>query len=493
MSQRAALDLALTIWNDARRVELPRLDRIDAAMRPPPLLRPGASAKAAYGAAGFRRPNVVIPNDAPDVMYELARKAETNYLPLLVRTFRQALRVEGYLTRGPDEQNPWRWWQSNRMDGRQVGLVDSTLKYGVAYARVAAGDMPDGSVGPVTRLFTPRTLTAVYADPELDEWPLASVHVDGPNGEHLVLTDEDTEYRFSLTAGSAYAGRTFASVSADLGSRSLDYVEDRPHGAGLGYCPVVRYRDSLLLAGEEQLGVVEPLLVIQERIDETSFGQLVAQYFAAFKQRAVLGWVPESEAEELKAGAARIWYLDVDPAQVRIEELSETDLTRYIDSGKSARRDFASIGQIPVQSLGVDSISNISDATLAGLDKSKNERAGEIALALGEAHEQLLRAFAWVAGDEAAAADYEGEIRWAEREARTWAGQVDGLVKLVQAQIMSTDTALEHVPGLTDQQVVNARADARRARAGATVLALRPNQQQQAVAGGQGEPGAVNG
>lgn len=477
LNRRDALDMALEIWNDARRVELPRLDRIDAAMKPPPLLRPGASAKAVYGALGFRRPNVVIPNDAPDVMFELARKAETNYLPLLVRTFRQALRVDGYLTRVPDAENPWRWWQSNRMDGRQVGLVDSALKYGVAYARVTAGDMPDGSVGPVTRLFTPRQMTAVYADPELDEWPIASVHVDGPNGEHLVLTDEDTEYRFALTAGSAYAGRTFAtlpSLSADLGSRSLDYVEDRPHGANLGYCPVIRYRDSLLLSGEEQLGVVEPLLVIQERIDETSFGQLVAQYFAAFKQRAVLGWVPESEAEELKAGAARIWYLDVDPSQVRIEELSETDLTRYIDSGKSARRDFASIGQIAVQSLGVDSISNISDATLAGLDKSKNERAGEIALALGEAHEQLLRAFAWVAGDEAAAADYEGEIRWAEREARTWAGQVDGLVKLVQAQIMSTDTALEHVPGLTDQQVADARADARRSRAAATVQALRP-------------------
>ena len=487
LNRRDALDLALTVWNDARRVEMPRLERIDAALKPPPMLKHGETAKAAYGAKGFRRPNVVIPDDAPDLMWELARKSETNYLPLLVRTFRQALRVDGYLTTVAEEQNPWRWWQANRMDGRQVGIVDSTLKYGAAYSRVVPGDMPDGTTGPVSRGFTPRTMTAIYADPEVDEWPIASVHIDGPNGEHLVLTDEEAEYRFALMATGATGWRnSFAALSdtpvISLGSRSLGFVEARPHGADMGVTPVVRYRDTLLLDGEETFGIVEPVLVIQERIDETGFGQLVAQYLAAFKQRAVLGWVPESEAEEMKASAARAWYLDVDPNSVAIHEFAETDLTRYIDSGKSARRDFASISQIPAQSLGVDALSNISDATLAGLDKSKNERSGEIALALGEAYEQLLRTYAWVAGDMDAARDYESEIRWAQREARTWAGQVDGLVKLVQARIMSEDTALGMVPGLTDQQVEAARADARKVRAAVTAQAAQIARQAEAAA-----------
>ena len=470
LRQRDALELALAIWNDARRVELPRLDRIDAAMRPAPLLGPGESAKFAHRG---RRPHVVIPDDAPDVMHELARKAETNYLPLLVRTFRQALRVDGYLSTAPDEDNPWRWWQANRLDGRQVGIHDAALKYGTSYARVTAGETPEGEAGPSVRGFTPRKMTAIYADPEFDEWPIASLHVDGPNGEHLVLTDEEGEYRFRLSSGALF-GSGVDGFSAPLGTRTLEYVDHRSHGVGLGVCPVIRYRDVLLLDGEEQYGIVEPLLVIQERIDETSFGQLVAQYFAAFKQRAVLGWVPSSEAEELKAGAARIWYLDVDPSQVRIEELGETDLTRYIDSGKSARRDFASIGQIPVQSLGVDAISNVSDATLAGLDKAKNERAGEIALSFGESHEQLMRTMAHIAGSVVAASDYEGEIRWAEREARTWAGQIDGIVKLVQAQVLTADTAVDLVPGMTDQQVANARSDARRQRAAAAYASLVP-------------------
>ena len=145
-----------------------------------------------------------------------------------------------------------------------------------------------------------------------------------------------------------------------------------------------------------------------------------------------------------------------------------------------------SIGQIPAQSLGVDAISNISDATLAGLDKSKNERSGEIALALGEGHEQLMRLFAEVAGDEEAATDWTSEIRWAEREARTWAGQIDGLVKLVQAQILAHDTAVTMVPGLTDQQVELARADARKARAAATVASLRASTRRASTGAGGG-------
>ena len=469
LSQGDARDLALHIWNGPRRAERERLKRIHEALKPPGLLD-RVRTERLWGknvALGDYEPTVAIPEDAPPIMFELARKSQTNYLPLLVRVFRQSLRVEGYLTSAPAEQNPWRWWQANRMDARQVGLHDSALKYGAAYLRVLPGDQ-----GPSAHAFSPRRMTAMYQDSEVDEWPAATVHLDD---RHIVLTDEEAEYRFGIEDADVL--RSLAAEDADgvlapeLTRRSIDIIGPSSHG--LGFVPVVRYRDECMVAGEETLGIVEPLIVVQERIDETSFGQLVAQYFAAFRQRAVLGWVPQSEAEELKAGAARIWYLDVDKNEVDIQELTETDLTRYIESGKSARKDFAAIAQIPAGDLGVDSISNISDATLAGLDKAKNERAGEIALSLGESHEQSLRLMALIAEDVEASQDWQSEIRWAEREARTWAGQIDGLVKLVQAQILTEDTAIEMVPGLTEQQMETARADARKKRAAATVSTLR--------------------
>ena len=467
LSKQAALDMAVEVWDQHQRVEMPRLDRIDQALKvDPPLLRRefiGEPGRGRY--AGAFQPTVVIPDDAPPLMWELARKSRTNYLPLLVRVYRQALRVEGYITSAPDAESPWRWWQQNRMDARQGGLHDSTLKYGAAYLSVLRGD-----TGPACRGYTPRRMAAVYADPEVDEWPAYTVHIDDST-RHLVLTDEEGEYRFGVEDAAAVGGFAgLPALSRRIGPDAVTYIDTQAHDAGV--CPVVRYRDSMLLDGEEQYGIVEPLMVVQERIDETGFGQLVAQYFAAFKQRAVIGWVPESEAEELKAGAARIWYLDVDKNEVDIKELTETDLTRYIESGRAARRDMAALGQIPAGDLGAEAISNISDATLAGLERGKNARAGEIATSLGESHEQTMRLMAATAGDVAASQDWASEVRWAEREARTWAGQIDGLVKLVQAQIMTQDTALEHVPNLTDQQVAQARADARRQRAASSVATL---------------------
>lgn len=497
MSKSAALHRVTDLWNTHQMLEMPRLDRIDRALKvDPPISRreflsDAPSARHRY--TGSFQPTVSIPDDAPPIMWELARKARTNYLPLLVRVFRQALRVEGYLTAAPDPQNPWRWWQANRLDARQVGIHDAALKYGASYLLVVPGDR-----GPAARGFSPRKLAAFYADPEMDEWPQDAVYVDGAD-QHLVLVDEEVEYRFGIedrgvfdrAAGPPSFSRAFA-------DGALTFIESRAHGVGV--CPVVRYRDSHLLEGEEQFGIVEPLIVVQERMDEGGFGQLVAQYFAAFKQRAVIGWVPQSEAEELKAGASRIWYLDVDKNEVDIRELTETDLTRYIESGKAARRDFASLGQIPAGDLGVDAISNISDATLQGLERSKNVRAGEIALALGESHEQSLRLMARIAGDVDAAQDWNSEIRWAEREARTWAAQIDGLVKLVQSQVLTEDTAITMVPGMTDQQVELARGDSRRKRASANVTAMRaaraaasPPQQPSGVTGQQLDAAAGDG
>lgn len=344
LTKKAALDLVTDVWNTHQGTEVGRLNRIDQALKvDPPVLRRefvnDTGGRHRY-AGGFT-PTVAIPDDAPPIMWELARKSRTNYLPLLVRVYRQALRVEGYVTAAPTAQNPWRWWQANRMDARAGGLHDSALKYGTGYLSVLPGDQ-----GPATRAYTPRRMTAAYQDPEVDEWPMFAAHVD-TSESHLVLTDEEAEYRFGIEDAAAVVGLAgMPSLSRRIGSDAVTYIEARRHDVGV--CPVVRYRDSFLLDGEEQFGIVEPLMVIQERIDETSFGQLVAQYFAAFKQRAVIGWVPESEAEELKAGAARIWYLDVDKGEVDIKELNETDLTRYIDSGRAARRDFAALGQIPV-------------------------------------------------------------------------------------------------------------------------------------------------
>lgn len=452
LSQSQALATVKDVLTGSRTQELPRLNRIRAAMKP--RIEPWEFV-----------PTVAIPKDAPKLMRELARRAETNYLPLLVKTFAQVIKMDGYFSASDEGAvDPWQWWQRNRMDSRQTGLTRSVLQYGVAYATVLRGTYGRGLPGPAISLYSPREMTALYQDPEADEWPMLAVAVDG---DAISLYDEELVYRFGVepvTPGAPPA----LSVPYDAGR--LTYITADAHDTGV--CPVIRYRDRNLLGGEEQLGIVEPLMTIQERINETTFEMLVAQYFAAFKQRYVLGWVPKTEQEELKAGAARVWYLDQNPADVTIGELSATDMAGYIQSRSSAIRDFAAIGQIPAQALGVDGISNISDATLAGLEAAKNRESSEITTSLGESHEQLLRLCAHIDGNQAAADDYSSEARWRDFEARSYAQTIDGLGKLVTMLGLPPDIALEDVPGMTDQKLARAQAAMRKQAARQTVLAL---------------------
>jgi hypothetical protein len=449
LTPKAAQDALRTIWETQRPAEADRLERIHDALKP-------------YRLPSEFVPTVQIPDDAPTLMKELARKSETNYLPLLLDTYSQVLKVDGYQSAASDEpSSSWLDWQRNRMDARQTGLHRSTLQYGTAYALALPGTL-NGESAPAVRCFSPRRMTALYQDAEFDEWPMLAAYVDG---SHLVLLDEDGEYRFGDERGVL---GTSSSLLPWPGS--LTPLQPRSHG--LGFVPVVRYRDRMLLSGEEQLGIVEPLLTIQERIHEQTFQGMVAGYFEAFRQRYVLGWVPKSEQEELKAGAARIWYIDEDPANVKIDALPAGDPRAYLEPRAQAIRDFAAIGQIPAQSLGVDGISNISDATLAGLEAAKNRRAGEIQTSLGESHEQLMRLCGHIRGDDSAASDVESEVRWRDFEARSFAATVDGIVKLVQAQILPPEMAVEEVPGVTQQEARRAQAGMRRARAAAMVAGL---------------------
>lgn len=454
-----ALEAAKNVIDQARVAEAWRLDRIHRALKP-------CQSPAEYVA------NAQIPADAPPLMKELARKSETNYIPLLVKTFGQVMKADGYYSKTDvDADDPWVWWQRNRMDSRQTGLIRSALQYGVGYATVLPGTYGRGLPGPAISLYSPRELTAVYQDPEADEWPMLALGIDGDQ-QHVNLYDNEMVYTFGLDAGATIlTGRLEPAYSAMLSLGRLTFIEAKAHE--LGVCPVIRARDRNLLAGEEQYGIVEPLLTIQERINETTFQMQVAQYFAAFKQRYVLGWIPKNEQEEMKAGAARIWYLDEDPADVKIDELGETAIAPYIESRNSAIRDFSAIGQIPAQALGIDGISNISDATLAGLEAAKNREAGEITTSVGEALEQMLRLCAYIDGNEMAADDYNSEIRWRDFEARSFATTVDGLVKLAQGLGLPPEIVLEDVPGMTEQKLARAQDSIQRQRGSQVLESLR--------------------
>lgn len=444
LSKKDALEAAKNLLYGPRAAEATRLNMIAEAMK---------------SCGDNDDPKVEIPKDAPDAMRKLARKASTNFLPLVVDTFSQVMKVDGYYAPGANENaSPWQWWLRNRFGARQTGVHRAALQYGASYVVCLPGRGPNGDLTervPTMRGVSPRAMTAVYQDPADDEWPVMAVEV---GHDFVLLYDEECRYRFGLEKPVPRPGMA-PEYSETWGESRMTYVDTEVHDVGV--TPVVRYRDRMLLDGEEQFGIVEPLIRIQERIDETTFGMLVTQYFQAFRQRYIIGWVPQSEQEYLQATASDVWTFDDE--NVKVGELGGAEPKGYIESKASAIRDLSAIGQVPAQNLGVDGISNISDATLAGLETGKDRKADEITTSFGESHEQSLRLCAHIAGDAEAADDYAAETRWKDTTARSLAAAVDALGKEVQMLGVPPELVWEDIPGWTQQKVERARNLARRA------------------------------
>jgi hypothetical protein len=443
LSQKNALDAARNIYSGPRMQEKRRLDYIAAAVNP---RRPYSSYmdQQPLTNVGSGVPTVEMPTDAPQVMKNLAWKSRTNFLPLILDTFAQVMKADGYIEANGVPSSAWHYWQANGLDARQTGIHRSALQFGASYASVLPGDTV-----PAIKGYSPRRMTAIYEDPDIDDWPMMALDMNGPM---IRLIDEEVVHYIGIEQ---YPKSGLdASLSLPIEGANWAYIEGRAHG--LGFCPVARFRDRMLLDGEEQFGIVEQLIDIQKRIDETTFGMVVAQYYAAFKQRYVIGWVPQSEQEALKASAADFWAFK--DADVKVGQLDETDLTRYITSKDSALGDMAAIAQVPASSLGKSAAAmrNVSPEAVASNDAGQDRKGAEIKTSFGETWELVLRTAALIDGDEQSAKDTSSQIRWRDMSTTSPGAIVDALGKMQQMLGIPAEMLWERIPGWTDQDQTRA-------------------------------------
>ncbi len=477
VNREQALSAVQEMLVGPRAYESERLDGLALAVRP---------WTDAHALSQLELKGVNSPGGASGSPYQavigLARKSQTNFLPLVLDIFSQGLKVDDYLQGDQSGDTPavWQWWQRNKMDKRQTGINRATLHYGAAYATVLPGMNPMApSNEAYIRGVSPRQMTALYGDrmewdprtqsPADDDWPIMALEVDGAA---IRLYDESDVHFIGVKSV----------PKSELGWRdpyysqasNFEYIEKRSHGVGV--CPVVRFEDRNLLDGEQELrGVIEPLLSVQKRIDETAFQMMVAQYYSAFIQRYVMGWIPSSQGEALKQAVSDVWYFK--DKDVKVGQFSAADLKGYLESGASAKRDLAALGQVPAQNLGIDGISNISEATLAGLEASKDRKESEIKTSLGESYEQVLRTCAHITGDSAAANDFASEVKWQDMTARTFAQVVDGLGKLATMLNVPAEALWEDIPGWTRSRVDRARQLAQKSTVTQLVESLRSGAQ----------------
>jgi hypothetical protein len=274
------------------------------------------------------------------------------------------------------------------------------------------------------------------------------------------------------------------------------FIELREHGAGV--CPVVRYLDEDDLDADDDVepainnqsglqhdvpmrGQVAPLMSIQDQIDLTTFGLLVAQWYSAFRQRWAIGWVAPEEralieqvlesnavdpdaptAEEqadaavaaarlaqMKAGASQLWTFDEHPDDMKLGEFEQTNLDGYIKSREASLRHAATLSQTPVHEL-IGELVNLSAEALAAAEAGRDRKVDERQTLLGESHEQTL----WLAGKLGAIqVPDDAQVVWRDTSARAFAATVDALGKLVQMLGIPPQELWERVPGATRQDV----------------------------------------
>ncbi|MGH3878053.1 MAG: phage portal protein [Actinophytocola sp.] len=385
--------------------------------------------------------SVYVPKGAKHEYRWLIDRAKQNMLRLVINVVAQNLYVDGYRPATSDDNAPpWEIWQANRMDARQHGVHRAALKYGVSYNLVLPGT-PE----PVITPMSPRRLTAFYADPVNDEWPLYALDVTtertkepgGKPGEKKIirLFDDTSAYRFEAV------------------DNRLDFQSVEDHD--LGVCPAVRYLNEVDLDEDEAVaGEVEPLIEIQDQINSTTFGLLMAQQYAAFRQRWATGMVTEDEQGRPlpppNAGVDRL--LTNDSTDARFGEFEATPLDGYLKSREESVRAMATISQTPpYYLLGV--VANLSAESLAaardGLDRKVEERKSTF----GESHEQTLRLAAKAKKDIQGWDDTSAQVVWRDTSTRALAQTVDALGKLVQMLKVPEQALWERIPGVTQTDI----------------------------------------
>lgn len=372
----------------------------------------------------------ISPNGVPNEIKRLAEMSRVNMIRLAVDIPAQSLLLAGFRDeRAATNEDVWAIAQANKIDARQIAWHRAAIAYSTSYVVVLDGD-PE----PVMRGVSPRFMTAVYG--EDDEWPVYALEVieQGPQTLYRLYDDEAVYYLDEDKASRREPGETW----------KPRYLDDRPHGRGV--TPVVRFRVIEDL-DDDAVGMVRPLIPLQDQIDFTTFDLLVAQHYQSFRQRYVLGWTSDSEAEKVKASASRL--MTFDDAEVKVGEFGQVDLKGYLDSREASTRHIAILGQIPPHHLLGDLI-NLSAEALAAAESGHQRMLGSIETSFGESHEQALRLAASYRGLEITTG---AQVRWQDTEARALAATVDALGKMAQMLGVPVEELWERIPGVTDTDV----------------------------------------
>ncbi|MCS0601109.1 phage portal protein [Streptomyces sp. LP11] len=413
-----------------------------------------------------------MPPQADDEYKLLARRAVSNWMPLLVGTPAQALYVDGFRSGASSEgelpaapaskTTEWSHWQRSRLDARQAAVYRGALAFGHSFVLTEKTKK-----GVISKGLSAKRTAALYEDPANDETPYAALTITAmPKGNvkgKARMWDGSYEYAVTFTAKG----------DAD----SVRVARLKRHGAS--ECPVTRFAASVDLEGRT-VGVVEPMIALQDRINQTVFDLLVAQTYTSHEVRYATGMAPPMQMEMLDAEGnittdpdkavdsrpkldaagnpipapinhnARRFLFAEDP-DVRFGSLPAGPVSSLIDSIDMSIRHLAAISQTPAHFV-LGQIANLSAEALLAAETALQRKVSEFQSIFGESWERVFRLAAELDGDTSAAEDFHGEVQWRDMESRSLAQAADALGKLAEQLGIPKKGLWKRVPGVTQTE-----------------------------------------
>lgn len=400
--------------------------------------------------------------DMADAEFELlAERSVCNWVPNIVGSATQVLYVDGFRrgrTTGADAPTladnapEWEHFQRSRLDSRQVAIHHGAVAYGHSFV-LTTRDKAQGNRA-VSKGLSPLRTAALYEDPANDIVPYAAITIDlWPD------KDEDGEGRY-------WDGTWERVFRWKNGKDEKPRFVGKPKRHGASSCPITRFACAVDLEGRT-LGLVEPMIELNNLINQTVFDLLLAQTYGSIQVRTITGMAPplvrdqetgepvlddEGQPIPLPVNMNSRRFLFAEDPDVEFSQLPGAPLDGYVKALEAAVRRLAAITQTPPHHI-LGEITNLAAEALEAAEVSLARRNEQIRKMLGESWERVFQVAAELDGIESSATDFSGEVIWRDMDGKSLSKTADALGKLRQLLEIPAKGLWRRVPGVTQTEL----------------------------------------
>lgn len=425
-----------------------------------------------------------IPTHANAEYKLITSRCYTNFMRQAVAIPTQTLFVDGFRTSvGTDEparvvDGPeWIAWQRSRADSIQSSIYTGAFVSGYALA-VTVRDPKTGKSR--IRGVSALNSSAIFEDAANDIAPIAAIEILSEP-----YFKDGTKGAIEVPGRARVWGDSHEEIiewqNGMNNKRSFRRISARLHGAS--ECPVTRFAASVDLEGR-CVGIVEPLIQLQDRINQSVHDLLIAQVYTSFQVRTATGMTgmvkqeyvfqrdfdgniiydsdgnPEIAEVRDKIGPdgqPELVEVNLNAANMLISEDKETKfgvlpgapLDGFIESINLSIKHFATLSATPPHYM-MGSIANISADALQSAEMALKRKIDLYKVLFGECWERVVNIAAEIDGFPTH--DEGLETLWRDMEGQSFARMADALLKLKELNVPAQGL-WSRIPGITASEL----------------------------------------